>query len=53
MQLKEFESDSDVRVILIKGAGRAFCAGIDVNELKGKQRISIVNGLRKVEAPWC
>ena len=25
------ESDRSVRVILIKGAGKSFCAGIDVN----------------------
>lgn len=34
--LLEMDSDDAVRVILLKGAGRAFCAGIDVNELFGK-----------------
>jgi len=34
--LLELDGDAGVRVILIKGAGRAFCAGIDVNELYGK-----------------
>ncbi len=32
----ELDGDAAVRVILLKGAGRAFCAGIDVNELFGK-----------------
>ena len=34
--LLEMEKDPEVRVVIIKGAGRAFCAGIDVNDLKGK-----------------
>ena len=34
--LMALDQDSKVRVILLKGAGRAFCAGIDVNELEGK-----------------
>jgi enoyl-CoA hydratase/carnithine racemase len=34
--LLEMDKDAGVRVILLKGAGRAFCAGIDVNELFGK-----------------
>lgn len=34
--LLEMDGDAGVRVILLKGAGRAFCAGIDVNELFGK-----------------
>lgn len=31
--LEELENDEDVRVVIIKGAGRAFCAGIDISEL--------------------
>jgi enoyl-CoA hydratase/carnithine racemase len=34
--LLDMENDPGVRVVIIKGAGRAFCAGIDVNDLKGK-----------------
>lgn len=30
------DQDPNVRVVLIKGAGKAFCAGIDINELEGK-----------------
>jgi len=49
--LKEFEAATDVRVILIKGAGRAFCAGIDVNELKGKTTNQYRDWIEKMEAP--
>jgi len=34
--LLELDRNDAVRVVLLKGAGRAFCAGIDVNELYGK-----------------
>ncbi|HEX75226.1 MAG TPA: enoyl-CoA hydratase/isomerase family protein [Dehalococcoidia bacterium] len=34
--LLELEADSDVRVIIMKGAGRAFCAGIDIKEFPNK-----------------
>lgn len=37
--LTEMDQDENVRVVLIKGAGKAFCAGIDVNELEGKTAI--------------
>lgn len=49
--LKGFEIAPDVRVILIKGAGRAFCAGIDVNELKGKTTNQYREWIEKMEAP--
>jgi enoyl-CoA hydratase/carnithine racemase len=39
--LRELDDDPQVRVVVIKGAGRAFCAGIDVNELAGKDIIEI------------
>ena len=34
--LEELDSDTQVRVIIIKGAGRAFCAGIDVSDFANK-----------------
>lgn len=34
--LMEFDRDRRVRVILLKGAGKAFCVGIDVSEFPGK-----------------
>jgi len=34
--LVELETDSLIRVVVVKGAGKAFCTGIDVSEIKGK-----------------
>ena len=34
--LVELETDRMIRVVVIKGAGKAFCTGIDVSEIKGK-----------------
>lgn len=34
--LWKFDRDKSVRVILLKGAGKAFCVGIDVSEFPGK-----------------
>lgn len=34
--LEELEQDGQVRVVIVKGAGRAFCAGIDISEFGGK-----------------
>lgn len=34
--LEAMDGDSQVRVILLKGAGKAFCVGIDINELFDK-----------------
>ena len=34
--LSDLESDKRIRVVVIKGAGKAFCTGIDVSEFFGK-----------------
>jgi enoyl-CoA hydratase/carnithine racemase len=34
--LLELETDKTVRVVVVKGAGKAFCTGIDVSEFHGK-----------------
>lgn len=49
--LVEFDQDPKVRVILLKGSGRAFCAGIDVNELAGKTANEYREWIEKMEAP--
>lgn len=34
--LEELEKDGQIRAVMIKGAGRSFCAGIDITEFEGK-----------------
>lgn len=34
--LLELDQDDETRVVVIKGAGKGFCAGIDVGDLEGK-----------------
>jgi enoyl-CoA hydratase/carnithine racemase len=36
--LLELEGDKSIRVVVIKGAGKAFCTGIDVTEYPGKSQ---------------
>ncbi|PWU61063.1 hypothetical protein DLE60_07560 [Micromonospora globispora] len=31
--LKEFDADDNIHVVILKGAGRAFCSGIDIREV--------------------
>jgi enoyl-CoA hydratase/carnithine racemase len=49
--LMELEADPQVRVLLIKGAGKAFCAGIDVNELPGKTALEYREWIERMERP--
>ena len=49
--LLDLDRDPKVRVVLLKGAGRAFCAGIDVNELAGKTTVQYREWIEKMEAP--
>jgi enoyl-CoA hydratase/carnithine racemase len=49
--LAELDGDPRVRVVLIKGAGKAFCAGIDVNELKGKTALEYRAWIERMEQP--
>jgi enoyl-CoA hydratase/carnithine racemase len=45
------EADPKVRVILLKGAGKAFCAGIDVNELADKSAMAYRAWIEHMERP--
>ena len=49
--LMAMEADDAVRVVLLKSSGRAFCAGIDVNELTGKTAIEYRQWIEWMEAP--
>ncbi len=49
--LKELDAQTTVRVIILKGAGKAFCAGIDVNELAGKTAMEYKAWIEHMEKP--
>jgi enoyl-CoA hydratase/carnithine racemase len=49
--LWEAEADSKVRVILIKGEGKAFCAGIDVSYIEGRSVQELRSWVERMEAP--
>jgi len=49
--LQEMDENSDVRVILLRGAGKAFSAGIDVNELEGKSAMEYRAWIENMERP--
>ncbi len=49
--LKSLDADPQVRVILIKGAGKNFCAGIDVSELSGKTAMELRTWIQCMEEP--
>ena len=49
--LQAMDENSDVRVILIRGAGKAFSAGIDVNELEGKSAMEYRAWIENMERP--
>ncbi len=45
------DRDPKVRVILLKGAGKHFCAGIDVSELSGKTPMELKEWIARMERP--
>ncbi len=49
--LLEMEEDANVRVVLLKGAGKTFCAGIDVNELTGQTPLEYRAWIERMENP--
>jgi len=52
LALVEFEGDKDIRVVVIKGSGKAFCAGIDVSEFKGKTLQQYREWIALMEQPF-
>ena len=49
--LMELDQDPKVRVVVIKAEGRAFCAGIDVNEMEGKNAHQLKEWVEHMERP--
>lgn len=49
--LLEMDQDPSVRVVLLKGEGKAFCAGIDVNELADKTALQYRDWIEHMEQP--
>jgi enoyl-CoA hydratase/carnithine racemase len=47
--LRELDEDSQIRVVVIKGNGKAFCAGIDVKEIFGKDIVEIRNWVKAMD----
>ncbi len=49
--LNELDSDKSVRVVILKGAGRVFCAGIDISDFFGKTPSEYKEWIHKMETP--
>ncbi len=49
--LRDLEADSHVRVVILAGAGKAFCAGIDVKEFFGKTPMEYQAWVECMERP--
>ncbi len=49
--LEVMEADPEIRVVLLKGAGKNFCAGIDVSELTGKSAMELRSWIQRMEEP--
>jgi enoyl-CoA hydratase/carnithine racemase len=49
--LMALDADPKVRVLVIRGEGKVFCAGIDVNELEGKSAMEYREWIERMERP--
>ncbi len=45
------QEEKDVHVIVLKGNGRAFCAGIDISEFEGKNIVQYREWIERMERP--
>ncbi len=50
--LEELEADEETRVVVVKGKGKGFCAGIDVNELADKSPLDYYEWVHIMEQPF-
>src|SRR5262249_44519559 len=53
--LDEFENNNEASVLIIRGAGRAFCAGYDLQPVSGSGGFTVTSdrlGLRKIVQRW-
>jgi enoyl-CoA hydratase/carnithine racemase len=48
--LKELDAEKAVRVVIINGKGKHFCAGIDLTEMKGKDTVGLREWIRDMDA---
>ena len=48
--LKELDGDDAVRVVVIRGEGKHFCAGIDLTEMAGKGTVELREWIRDMDA---
>jgi len=49
--LLELDANPQVRVVLLKSEGKAFCAGIDINELENKSTLEYKAWIEHMEKP--
>ena len=49
--LLKLDADKNVRVVLRNGAGKSFCAGIDINELSDKTALEYREWIERMERP--
>ncbi|BBO69076.1 enoyl-CoA hydratase [Desulfosarcina alkanivorans] len=47
----QLDADPSVRVVILKGAGKAFCAGIDVGDFFGKSTMAYREWIASMETP--
>jgi enoyl-CoA hydratase/carnithine racemase len=48
---ENMDKNNQVRVIIVKGAGKAFCAGIDISEFFGKSALEYQKWIERMEQP--
>lgn len=49
--LLELDADDSVRAVILKGAGKVFCAGIDISEFPGRSATEYREWIERMEEP--